>query len=70
MIYYIFIVIFPFFSFVRIKIYKNFGAVDTGFFVSFCSLRWQTGTDWLYYDDFMSRGIDMTLIEDMYYTSN
>ncbi|EBM1199217.1 EpsG family protein, partial [Salmonella enterica subsp. enterica serovar Tennessee] len=58
MIYYIFIVIFPFFSFVKNKNIKIYGLMLSFLFlVSFCSLRWQTGTDWLpYYDDFMSPG--------------
>ncbi|EDB7743663.1 EpsG family protein, partial [Salmonella enterica] len=58
MIYYIFIVIFPFFSFVKNKNIKIYALMLSFLFlVSFCSLRWQTGTDWLpYYDDFMSPG--------------
>ncbi|EDL7135665.1 EpsG family protein, partial [Salmonella enterica subsp. enterica serovar Tennessee] len=45
MIYYIFIVIFPFFSFVKNKNIKIYGLMLSFLFlVSFCSLRWQTGT--------------------------
>ncbi|EAO4676611.1 EpsG family protein, partial [Salmonella enterica] len=47
MIYYIFIVIFPFFSFVKNKNIKIYALMLSFLFlVSFCSLRWQTGTDW------------------------
>lgn len=58
MIYYIFILIFPFFSFVQNKNFKLF-VLFCGFIylVFFCSMRWQTGTDWIpYYDDFMNPG--------------
>lgn len=58
MIYYIFILIFPFFAFVRNKNSKLF-ILFLGFIylVFLCSMRWQTGTDWIpYYDDFMNPG--------------
>lgn len=58
MIYYLFIFILPFFSFVQNKNVKFYILILSFLFlVLFCSLRWQTGTDWIpYYDDFMSPG--------------